>query len=231
MFAGEPLIFGIVANSSLFDGLDPAICRRLAAGSELRDYPAGDFIFREGEPGTGLQWVVSGKVKLLLRTVNGNEKVFDLIGPGASFGEPSMYTNVPQLVTAKAIEAAQVLHIPGQTLHREILETPEFALRVIRILSQRIHRCTYDLKSYFLLSGTQRVISYLLREVPIEAHGLQQVEVALPVRKRIIASLLNLTQEHFSRILHELAAAALIKVDGQRVFIRDIARLRVWAVK
>lgn len=109
-------------------------------------------------------------------------------------------------------------------------ETPELAFRVIRGLASRIYRRTHDLKSYMLMSGTQRVICYLLHEVPFEGEGAEEVAVTLPVRKGLIASRLNLTQEHFSRILHELAAATLIRVEGQRVHIRDLSRLRAAAM-
>lgn len=42
---------------------------------------------------------------------------------------------------------------------------------------------------------------------------------------------LNLTPEHFARILHELAEAALIRVEGQRVRILELDRLRAWAAR
>ena len=105
---------------------------------------------------------------------------------------------------------------------------------MIKGLASKIYRCTHDLKSYMLMSSTQRVICYLLHEVPLEQEGPAEVAVTLPVRKGLIAprlaSRLNLTQEHFSRILHELAVAALIKVEGQRVHIRDLSRLRAAAM-
>ena len=48
----------------------------------------------------------------------------------------------------------------------------------------------------------------------------------LPSAKAVIASRLNVTPEHFSRILHELTAAKLIEVEGREVRITDIAKLR-----
>jgi CRP-like cAMP-binding protein len=100
-----------------------------------------------------------------LRGSNGNEKVFDLIGPGDCFGEPSLYTDLPHLVTAEAIVDSAVLHVARADLLREIREAPDLALRVIRNLAQRIYRRTSDLKGYMLMSGTQRVICYLLHEL------------------------------------------------------------------
>jgi CRP-like cAMP-binding protein len=50
--------------------------------------------------------------------------------------------------------------------------------------------------------------------------------VTLPAAKAEIASQLNLTPEHFSRILHELAQAGLLHVQGRRITALDPARLQ-----
>jgi CRP-like cAMP-binding protein len=42
----------------------------------------------------------------------------------------------------------------------------------------------------------------------------------------VIASRLNMTPEHFSRILHDLSSAGLIEVNGRAVRIPDLERLR-----
>ena len=229
MCAAATQVLEALAGVSLFTGLDPSARRRLAEGAELREFSSGDVICREGDPGTGLHLVTRGQVKLLLQAGNGHEKVFDLISAGACFGEPSLYTEQPHQVTAQAIIDTQLLHVSRDELLKVLRETPELAMRVIKGLASRIYRRTHDLKSYMLMSGTQRVICYLLHEVPFEAKDSAEVAVTLPVRKGLIASRLNLTQEHFSRILHELAAATLIRVEGQRVHIRDVGQLRLMA--
>lgn len=53
-------------------------------------------------------------------------------------------------------------------------------------------------------------------------------QLTLPTSKGVIASRLNLTLEHFSRILHELTAAGLIAIDGRTVPILDLERLRTY---
>jgi CRP-like cAMP-binding protein len=53
-------------------------------------------------------------------------------------------------------------------------------------------------------------------------------QLTLPTSKGVIASRLNLTLEHFSRILHELTAAGLIAIDGRTVTILDLERLRTY---
>ncbi len=109
---------------------------------------------------------------------------------------------------------------------REIDSEPTFARRMLAGLSRRLHGLVNDVEAYSLRSGTQRVIGFLLQGRPGDESGENAVQIVLPTNKNIIASRLNLTPEHFSRILHELAAASLIEVDGRNVHVLDLAGLR-----
>lgn len=63
-----------------------------------------------------------------------------------------------------------------------------------------------------------------------EAHNTEQdVTVSLPASKGTIASLLSVTPEHFSRILHDLQANGLIAVDRRHIHILDAQRLASYA--
>jgi CRP-like cAMP-binding protein len=57
--------------------------------------------------------------------------------------------------------------------------------------------------------------------------GERSITVTLPTNKGVIASRLNLTQEHFSRILHELSEKGLIVVEGRKIHIPEVERLRL----
>ena len=54
--------------------------------------------------------------------------------------------------------------------------------------------------------------------------------VQLPVRKGLIASSLNMTQEHFSRTLRELSTHGHIEVRGGTIDVRDEITLRQLAM-
>ena len=93
-------------------------------------------------------------------------------------------------------------------------------------LSIRLHHLVTDVESYSLHSGRQRIIGYLLRD-NIDSDE-KSLSVTLPTNKGIIASRLNLTQEHFSRILHELSEKGLILVKGRKISIPDVEKLRTY---
>ena len=83
-----------------------------------------------------------------------------------------------------------------------------------------------DVEAYALHSGLQRVIGYLLRDQDAaDGRRSEALTVSLPVSKATIASLLSLTPEYFSRVLHELESAGLIEIDRREIRILDPRRL------
>jgi CRP-like cAMP-binding protein len=94
-------------------------------------------------------------------------------------------------------------------------------------LSRRLHQLVGDLEAYSMRSGTERVIGFMLSNCGEGLPDTGPCDVTLPTTKGVVASRLNLTQEHFSRILHDLTAAGLIEVKGRTVRITDVGKLRL----
>ena len=218
----------------LFGDLAPAELDRIAAGTTELHVPRGEVIVNRGDPCVGFHLVVYGQVKLAIVTTQGGEKIVDLIVPGYSFGEAVMFMERPYYVMAQAVADSFVLHISRRVVFEEIERDPAFARKMLAGLSRRLHGLVTDVESYSLQSGTGRLIGYLLRHderqggPPEAAQPGSNVPyvVTLTTSKTIIASRLNLTPEHLSRILHELATAGLISVEGRDIRILDVDKLR-----
>jgi CRP-like cAMP-binding protein len=212
-------------NLPLFRELGEAELARIAAATSQVRAPAGTILFRRGDLPAGFHVVAYGQVKLSLTTADGAEKVVEVIGPGMSFGEAVLLLERPYPVTAETLGDTLLVAVGKHALFAELDRNPLLARRMLAGLSMRVHRLMGDLEALSLHSATQRVIGYLLRDVP-EPAGTGGVDLRLPVAKGVLASRLNITREHFSRILHELSAAGLIRVTGRTIHIVDPARLR-----
>ena len=214
-----------LANLPMFSQMSPGELDRVAQGTQVQYVEKGETIVRTGDPCVGFHVVVYGQVKLGFTSPQGVEKVIEIIRPGSSFGEALMFLDKAYIVFAQALADSMLLHVAKQTVLDELGRDPGFARRMLSGLSRKLHGLVRDVEAYTLRSGAERVIGYLLRDVP---DGLSEgaVEVSLSPGKSVIASRLNMTPEHFSRILHDLAAGGLIEVDGRQVRIRDLARLR-----
>lgn len=230
----------------LFQEMTPPELQRLAAGCRLRRLGRGDPVFRVGEPCEEFHVTVMGQVKLYAISPAGQEKVIELIGPGNSFAEALMFTGKPYIINAQALTDTLLLSVGKAVVFGEIERDPRFAMRMLAGISRRLHGLVHDVQAYALHSGVQRVIGYLLRDLPedlpdsaaapldvaagcttlCQEHGRgRELRVSLPVSKATIASRLSLTPEYFSRVLHELEAAGLITIDKREIRIPDTERL------
>ncbi|MBU6484285.1 MAG: Crp/Fnr family transcriptional regulator [Betaproteobacteria bacterium] len=212
----------------LFNDLGSADLDRIAAGTTELHVPRGEILFNRGDPCTGFHLVVYGQVKLAIITPHGGEKIVEIISPGYSFGEAVMFMERPYVVMAQALADTFLLHVSRQVVFDAIERDATFARKMLAGLSRRLHGLIGDVEAYTLQSGTERLIGYLLRQDEQQASANAPYVVTLPTSKTIVASRLNLTPEHLSRILHELAAAGLISVEGRDIRIVDIARLRTY---
>jgi len=217
-----------LANLPLFRELSQEEIDRLAQGTTEQHVTRGSVIVNKGDPTEGFHLVVNGQVKLALTTPQGDEMVVEIIGPGFSFGEALMFMGKPYIVTATALADSLLLHVRREAVFDGLARDPEFARRMLAGMSRKLHSLVSDLESVTLKSGRERVIGYLLRRDLDGADGDTPFTVTLPVSKAIVASRLNLTPEHFSRILHDLAAEGLIEVAGRDVTIVDPIRLRAF---
>ncbi len=234
MAANTPSTEAFIANMPLFKELSDEQRARIAERTRQLRLARGETLFRRGDAAAGTYIVAYGQVKLSFVSSTGVEKIVEILDQGQSFGEAVMFLDIPHVVTAQALSDALLLLVPKETVFENIDRDPGFARRMLAGLSRRLHQLVADVESYSTRSGTERLIGFLLRDCGIEppsdgcAAALPEgsVEIELPVAKGVIASRLNLTQEHLSRILHDLSALGLIEVHGRHILIRDLERLR-----
>lgn len=213
-------------NLPLFRELDLCELEAIGAATSEQRVAAGTALFRRGDPCDGFHVIVVGRVKLALLAPAGAEKVVEILGPGQSFGEPVMFLGMRHVLYAEALADSLLLFIRNSAMLEAIARNPELALRMLEEMSLRLYRLVADIEAYTLKSATERVTGYLIASLVDGANPGQPAEVVLAASKSVLASRLNITREHFSRILHELSLAGLIRVSGRNIRILDPAGLR-----
>ena len=214
----------LLSHAPLFRDLSGGELARIAAGTTQQAHERNRVLFRRGDACSGFHIVAYGMVKLAVGTPAGAEKVVEILGSGRSFGEAVMFTGQPYFVTATTLADTLLLHVSRDVLLREIDAEPQLARRMLAGLSMRLHMLVKDVEALTLHSAMQRVIGYLA----VLDDGSDPARVTLPAQKALVASRLNLTPEYFSRILHDLAAEGLIRIEGRDIDIVDREALRAF---
>ena len=219
-------IEALLTHVPLFNGLAAEEISRIARSTREINTAKGGILFHKGDLCTGFHLLVYGQVKLAFTSPQGNEKVVEILSQGQSFGEAIMFMEKPYIVFAQALTDSLLLHVSKAAVFEELQRDHNLCRKMLAGMAMRLHQLMNDVESYSLHSGKQRIIGYLLRELPEAEQNGSQVSVTLSTNKGVIASRLNLTQEHFSRILHELTELGLIVVEGRKIHIPSVAKLR-----
>lgn len=209
----------LLSHQPLFRNLDAAQLALMTEACHQVNVEKHKFVFHRGDPANGLYVVAVGHIKLAVPAANGQEKVIEFFGPGEAFGEAFMFLDKPYMVEAQALEDSLLIWIDKQDIDAAIDRDPSFAKRMLAGLSVRLHTLVKDIETVNLQNAGQRVIMYLLSQ------PREDGDMRFPFNKSIIASKLGLTPETLSRLLHQLAEADLISVEGKRVHIPDPAAL------
>jgi CRP/FNR family cyclic AMP-dependent transcriptional regulator len=106
-----------------------------ASATERRSFAPGEAVFNEGDEGSEMFGVVTGRIEL-----RHGDKVLTSVGPDGTFGEMAIVERSPRSLTAVAVEPTEVAVIDRHRFLFLVHETPTFAIEVMRALAARIHQ-------------------------------------------------------------------------------------------
>src|ERR1700730_5020479 len=114
---------------------DPSFGVLTGNGIETLCFKAGEVIFREGDNAVDLFVIKSGQVRIQI----GNRTVTEL-APDTIFGEMALIDDEPRSATAIAVTDVELVPVSEKQFLFLVSQTPYFALRVMRVLAQRLRQ-------------------------------------------------------------------------------------------
>lgn len=127
-----------LAQVPIFQNLTPKELQVLGANCRERDYPAGAVLLRQGETGVGLFIITAGVVHVTQTNAEGVTRDLGDFERGAVLGEMSLLDDMPRTATVIAAEDTHALVIPVWDFRASLRESPEIAIKLLSILSQRL---------------------------------------------------------------------------------------------
>jgi CRP-like cAMP-binding protein len=124
---------------------------------------------------------------------------------------------------ARALETTRLVALENKHFLGLVQGNGDLCLRLLSTMSRRMHGLINEIDNLTLHSGSQRVIAYLLEQVP---QGVVSSSVQLVVPKHVIASRLGIQPETLSRVLAKLRGDRLIDVHDDTIILYDVEALR-----
>jgi len=151
----------------LFEHLSDEDCLSLAEVIDLRQLPAGETLFKAGEPGDSLFVVRSGAVELYIKDTTGQKIVLTVVGPGEIFGELALLHNSSRTATAVALADTDLLELDRDDLLLLFQRAPAAALGLLAAMGHMTRKADELLKT--------RVVRNVNEEVQEHQSTLQRI--------------------------------------------------------
>jgi twitching motility protein PilT len=130
-----------LANSTLFQGLEPQVLKEAATHATLVQAEPGEYFTKEGEVAEAFFVVLNGKASAFVRRDErrGDEEIA-LLGAGDSFGDVAVFLKEPLGASVRAGEGVVAARFPAAFFDEMAARVPGFGLALARSVAKRLQR-------------------------------------------------------------------------------------------
>ena len=164
---------GVLRQTSLLRLVPEQDLNAAAAASRLRSFRRGQVVFTRSDPGDTVIVVVSGRVKVTVRSADGGELTLAVIHPGGLLGELGIVDGGPRSADAETLEECQLLLIPRDTIRDICARVPSAAQALTSSIAATLRRLTEATADLVFLDLPRRVAKILLSQ-PKDENGTIQ---------------------------------------------------------
>jgi CRP-like cAMP-binding protein len=217
-------VTGALRHTGLFGSAPDDNLAAVAEASRLRAFRRGQVVFTTGDPGDTLIVVLTGRVKVVVRSADGGELTLTIIGPGATLGELSVADGGPRSADAETLEECRLLFIPRATVLDICSRVPSVAEALTGALAATLRRLTEATSDLIFLDMPRRVAKILLSQ-PSGEDGL----LRLALTQEELAHQVGSTRQSVNAALRGFEKRGWIEVHGRSVTVKQAAALRRFA--
>jgi len=208
-------------NFRFFEGISRSGKTALACRCVPVEHPKHAVLFREGELGDAMFFLVRGRIALHKISKEGVETVIKVLKSGDAFAEVILFEQRFYPVTAVALTDILILGLQRRDLvallREETFRNDFIAMLLVkqRYLVNRIHQLTsrdveQRLKAFLLEQyGMRERISAEINKKQMEQYGMRE-RISAEINKKQIAAAIGATPETLSRLLQDLGRRRLL---------------------
>ena len=153
------------SNFELFRDVPEDLGKQIESMLVTRKLAKNETLFQKGDEGDGLYVIISGSIHISSVSSGGKEASFNVLSPGAVFGEIALLDGGERTADAIAGKASVLSFLPRHKFKQLLADEPDFAYQLIAILCGRLRRMSAIIEDFLLLDIRTRLARQLLNEV------------------------------------------------------------------
>ena len=211
----------------LFSELSSGQLDKVTAISELKHLTKNEILFLEGDFYKGFYIQLEGAVKIYKTSSDGKEAVVHLIQPFSVYADIPLFEGRNYPTSSQALDKGLALFIPKEGFINLIKENHDVSLKMLAGFAKRLKSMVIQIDDLQNKEVKNRLAKYLLNEInQNETLNLPEPLVKLNVPKSTIASYLGTITETLSRTFNKLQTEKIIRVDGKKIFVSNVNKLK-----
>ena len=201
------------------------------ARSRFRHFQTDEVLLDFDDATTDVYFLLSGDVRVLIRTRSGKEVILGEMRAGAVFGELAALDGIARSANVTALTRGEVC-VMSAAIFREILfSSPTVSDRLFRLLTGRIRELDARIMEHTVLDLRHRLYAELLRlSIPRATNATDRV-VTPPPYHHVLAARIGCRREQVTREFTTMERESLIeRTRGALVIKRpEVLQARVTA--
>lgn len=221
------LAIDALRRCALFTAVDDETLELCVSSLRVRRYRKNETIFHQGDPGDSLYIIESGSVKIVLPSPEGEEgAIIATLGRGDFFGELALLDGAPHSATAVAIEASEAMVLRRDRFDDLVETQPQLRRALFSGLVAELRRLTGHVEELHFLDLPGRLASRIVR-LARETHPDETKDVRLdwPFTQSDLAAMIGGTRQTVNRLLADMTAQDLVRLERDTLIIPDLDRL------
>ncbi len=213
----------IIRQSSLFQQATPAVLTQALALGVSRSVEEDGYFFMQGDPATHAYVLLSGRVKMLQITPNGQQITLRIMTPGQTYGGIALL-NPPDgyPATAQAVENSTALAWNTAQLRELAGKEPSISMNTMQLMHGYITELQERQQALVSERVEQRIARILLKLAAQSGKKVDEgVLIDMPLTRQDVAEMSGTTLFSVSRTLNEWERNGLLKIGRERVVIRE----------
>ena len=209
-------LVGILRATDLFAAVPIGELEAVVAVSRVRTFRRGQIVCTAGDRGDTVMVVLSGRLKVVVRSADGSELTLTVIRPGGVFGELAAIDDGPRSADAETLEESRLLLIPRELVQDICIRVPGVALALARSVAATVRRLTGNAADLVFLDLPRRVAKVLLSQ-PRDDDGL----IRLKMSQEQLAHQVAGTRQSVNAALRGFERRGWIEVHDRAVTVRQ----------
>lgn len=210
-----------------FSELSPADQEDFRQYTFEKCFSRNELIIIEGEPSETLYFLASGAVKTFKVSPEGKEQILRILRPGDALNDVAVLDGGPNYASAQAMDPVIVCGILSSDLGILLAGRPTIALKIIRILAERVRQFVSLVEDLSFRDVSSRVAKLLLQYADTEADSQKKMASLTPrLTQYEMAAMIGTAREVVGRSLRFLEAEGIIRIERHRIIIVDYEALK-----